>query len=273
MPLSPEQESKALSFARAATLSEIRSHLEAARAEKGVTSSVAFYEYALSLKQLQRPELPGRSWNLSPRNDSPLVDEFRRLSTQAVVALGMTAADPADAVDVWINVLRSEQTDGQSSGCFVRKLFTKSAHYFSELKNHAHLARDLGRERKYAGLARDFGVARPAGERDIDAVFRQEGAPGPTEKAPKQPVRPNKKRGRRPGTRANGDRFKSLRALTKLTQAELADKCGVSEDTIQRAEDDHLLCKSTIIFIAETFTTLLGRTVNPKDLSASSKPQ
>jgi hypothetical protein len=74
------------------------------------------------------------------------------------------------------------------------------------------------------------------------------------------------KSGRPQGTKVNSAKLRELRDSTVLTQAELAYKCDLSEDVIQRGEAGGRWDSKTFERVAETLSKLLRRLIDQSDL-------
>jgi DNA-binding XRE family transcriptional regulator len=72
--------------------------------------------------------------------------------------------------------------------------------------------------------------------------------------------------GRHKGATVDGNKLRSYRSTLSLTQAEFADKCGVSEKTIKRGEAGGAWSEIAFSRVAEAIATLTGNELNPADL-------
>jgi hypothetical protein len=73
-------------------------------------------------------------------------------------------------------------------------------------------------------------------------------------------------RGRPPGIYANVPALKELRRVLGFTQFELATKCGLDEDSIQRAEAGQRVSVDTLVKIVEYANTKLKQPIAVTDL-------
>src|SRR6266481_21944 len=89
-----------------------------------------------------------------------LVNTFNRLARRAVVALGPSRSNPANAVDVWLNSLHRFHKDRRhryaSNHWEIKNIFEASAEYCAELSTGFHEAGNTDEEEIFAGLERQF---------------------------------------------------------------------------------------------------------------------
>lgn len=102
---------------------------------------------------------------------------------------------------------------------------------------------------------------------DVLDSSRRRSKRGPSAPASKALLKAIKIKGGRPaGKPVDAEKLRAYRGVLGLSQEELADKAGVSQDSIRRGEAGERWDERTFVAVALTISLLTGDCVRPKDL-------
>jgi len=152
-------------------------------------------------------------------------------------------------------VMKPFETAGE-----IENVFEASANHCNELACLVNPSREVT-----ADLGQPSALSILAIQPDSEPVAQE-----PTVDKPSAPQR----RGGRPrGAPVNALKLRELRGRMKLSQFELADKCGISDDVIQRGEAGGRWADKTFGEVTKTISMLLNETIGKSDLVDLKNPK